>query len=527
MSEEMDKRQDLVRWWQLHCQTGVSLGDKPLSGVFVTFNVKTGTGLVFPQNDQSAGGGERSLTLVTDASGLAQCYFKIDDQTTNQVVEAFMVDAFGKRVHLPILFSASLTVDSQSPGLNARSNVVSLTIPAQSHTIVGPFSHGANQLSQSTVPPAIILGQTNGVSSTIDEKIVQMEALTDIMMLNSRFGTTQPSSNVVTQLANQTGFNQILSSTNGENVPIFFKPIQIDHLQFYILVINYNKKPTQLRWTESWMQIEREGIKIQQMAIGKNQDKRLEIVAIKDDGQVAYLTQIEPNGNWASWNLLPGIKATQVSIASNQDGRLEIFAIDENGLVFHSWQTSPNSDRLDVVNIQAAGAAGRNLVMSGCCQLAVGQNQDGRLEVFVIQQEDQQIWHRSQLQPNSDWNSWSTLPSMQVKLKAKKVTVASNQDGRLEVFVIGSPVKMQITEPVKAGFQIDAPIRIARSNPMMTFRAGVIGGSASVPTVGRIGIVSPPPGPAAAGDVAVARPPGDVAVARPPGPGSSWRCCSS
>jgi len=500
---------------------GVSLGDKPISGVSVIFRVTTGNGLLFAENDANTGaGGQRTLPKVTDANGLAQCYFKIDDQTQNQVVEAVMIDVFGRKVHLPILFNGSLLLNSPSTGLNARSGLVPLDIPAQSYKIIGPFIHGANELTNNTVPPAIILGQRNehdndDPAHPTDEKILQMQDLTDIILLNSRFGITQPTlpiPNEISPLVSQMGLDQILSS-NGENIPILFKPIMIDHRQFYILAINYNKKSIRIVWTP-WTQIERSA-KIQQMAIGKNKDGRLEVFAITDSSDVAHLAQVPPNLGWASaWSPFPGIKATQIAVANNQDGRLEVFIIDVNGLIHHNWQTAPSS---------SAWSGWARFSEFKVTQLTVGQNQDGRLQVFAIRSDDEQVWHTAQVRPNSAWHPWVSLPSVQIKLKAKKIAVANNQDGRLELFVIGAPVKTQVTTlPERAGFEFDFPIGVVKAKEVTTSPVGPIAGGGVVGPIAGGGVVARPPDAATTGGGGVVARPPDAAttggvVARPTG----------
>jgi len=64
---------------------------------------------------------------------------------------------------------------------------------------------------------------------------------------------------------------------------------------------------------------------------------------------------------------------------------------------------------------------------------AVGKNQDGRLEVFAIG-SDNALYHMWQGGGEKDgWSNWSSLGGWQ-----SDITVGKNRDGRLEVFAIGS-----------------------------------------------------------------------------------------
>jgi hypothetical protein len=65
---------------------------------------------------------------------------------------------------------------------------------------------------------------------------------------------------------------------------------------------------------------------------------------------------------------------------------------------------------------------------------SVASNEDGRLEVFAIR-TDQTLYHIWQNAPNGQWDIWHSLGGMQVD--GDPPSVASNEDGHLEVFVRG------------------------------------------------------------------------------------------
>jgi hypothetical protein len=65
----------------------------------------------------------------------------------------------------------------------------------------------------------------------------------------------------------------------------------------------------------------------------------------------------------------------------------------------------------------------------------VGQNTDGRLEVFVVGTEGN-IWHSWQETPNGGWSPWGRLGNADDK--GNELAAGRNADGRLEVFAIGT-----------------------------------------------------------------------------------------
>jgi C1A family cysteine protease len=66
-------------------------------------------------------------------------------------------------------------------------------------------------------------------------------------------------------------------------------------------------------------------------------------------------------------------------------------------------------------------------------QITVGSNADGRLEVFV-RGTDNALWHKWQVAPNSGWSGWASEGGV----LTSGVATGRNKDGRLEVFVRGT-----------------------------------------------------------------------------------------
>jgi len=168
------------------------------------------------------------------------------------------------------------------------------------------------------------------------------------------------------------------------------------------------------RW--SWL-----GGQIDLLTVASNQDGRLEVFArgIADQA-LWHIWQVAPNGFWSGWSSLGG-RIDLLSVASNQDRRLEVFARGTDKGLWHIWQTAPNNGWSSWFSL------GGQIDL-----LSVASNQDGRLEVFA-RGTDLALWHIWQTAPNNDWSSWDSLGG-QIDL----LSVNSNQDGRLEVFARGT-----------------------------------------------------------------------------------------
>src|SRR5437660_11854760 len=68
---------------------------------------------------------------------------------------------------------------------------------------------------------------------------------------------------------------------------------------------------------------------------------------------------------------------------------------------------------------------------------SVGQNADGRLEVFTIG-SDGTLWHIWQTTPDNPWSNWASLDKPTNTSVPTMPGVGKNADGRLEVLDIGS-----------------------------------------------------------------------------------------
>jgi hypothetical protein len=173
-------------------------------------------------------------------------------------------------------------------------------------------------------------------------------------------------------------------------------------------------------------------------------DGRMEMFFVAIDlinnGSMWHQWQTAPNNGWSGWeNTFDFPSGTQgfrtpPTVGTNADGRLEFFATTTDGTLWHRWQTAPSNGWSDYDSLAAPPTGGNALSVTP----AVASNLDGRLELFIVG-ADSALWHRWQTAPNNGWSDWSSLDAPSgVELVHLPPTLAPNADGRLELFIIGS-----------------------------------------------------------------------------------------
>ena len=190
---------------------------------------------------------------------------------------------------------------------------------------------------------------------------------------------------------------------------------------------------------------------LKSLAVGWNRDGRLEVVAIataataEEDFPLATwrLQQRtvddqgwQASGSWQSFGEPAGaavFASTQIAVASNADGRLEGAMIGgDDGDVWHAWQRRPGEEW---TGWSSLGHPRLRMLPPSSPTLA--RNEDGRLELFLI--GDGAVWHRWQQEPaHGPWHDWHSLEGPPGRTGSTTVapTVGRNQDGRLELFSV-------------------------------------------------------------------------------------------
>jgi PASTA domain len=173
--------------------------------------------------------------------------------------------------------------------------------------------------------------------------------------------------------------------------------------------------------------------------VAANGDGRL-VLAVATDPQageqlVQSASQIVWSNGWSGWAALPAVPLVPPGsgffapgVAANADGRLELFVA--NGALWRSPQTAWSAGWSDW---EAHGAPSGAFIIG---PVTAGRSGDGRIEVFVIDQ-DGRLWNVRQSSANGSYTGWNAFGSPGVALEDRP-GLARSADGRLELFVRGT-----------------------------------------------------------------------------------------
>jgi hypothetical protein len=194
-------------------------------------------------------------------------------------------------------------------------------------------------------------------------------------------------------------------------------------------------------WTTTWESLgEPPGGGVSRLAVEANIDGRFEVVVVGADKAVWHTWQTAA-GDWRrGWHSLgkPGERSLfQASPAlirnHNHDGRLELFMQGHDAVLRHRWQRYAGGGPW--VPWQSLGHPGEEVAIDA--RPALARNQDGRLELFALG-TDGSVWHLWQREPGGGpWKPWHSLgkPDGQVEFVVGRPTVALRKDGCLELFM--------------------------------------------------------------------------------------------
>jgi hypothetical protein len=146
------------------------------------------------------------------------------------------------------------------------------------------------------------------------------------------------------------------------------------------------------------------------------------------------------NKQWHSWSRL-GKPAGwshlhHIAVGRNLGGRLEVFAVSTDGSLCQIWQTAANNGWSHWESRGNPTVGGIELPSPAVGKsLAVGRQQDGRLEVAVI--ASRELWRIGQTAPDNGWGEWQRQSQPHGSGGLVALDVAQNLDGRLQVFALG------------------------------------------------------------------------------------------
>jgi hypothetical protein len=172
-------------------------------------------------------------------------------------------------------------------------------------------------------------------------------------------------------------------------------------------------------------------------AVAPSSDGRLELFVLGDDAALWHLWQTVPGDDWSGWasrGAPPGVFLNSApAVAAGADGLLEVFIVSQGGTVWHTWQTAPNNGWSGWLS---RGTPSGVLFGSDSAP-AIARAADGRLELFIVA-NDLALWHMGQTAPGGSWSGWNSHHAPPgLKFQRMRPAVAPGADGRLEIFVVG------------------------------------------------------------------------------------------
>lgn len=169
------------------------------------------------------------------------------------------------------------------------------------------------------------------------------------------------------------------------------------------------------------------------LVVGFNPDPRHELVNVCGIGPTGiphHNYRRTPNDRWSGWTSMAGAVSVDSGLAFGRsfDGGLVLFGIGPTGVPHYNYQ---QSSRAGVPSWRGWTSMGGALAVGS--GLAVGQNADGRLELFGIGPTGVPH-HNVETTPGGPWSGWTAMGS-QLSITSG-LAVGRNADGRLELFGI-------------------------------------------------------------------------------------------
>jgi hypothetical protein len=156
------------------------------------------------------------------------------------------------------------------------------------------------------------------------------------------------------------------------------------------------------------------------------------------DGSVWRRSQTDHNQIWSDWSYLgiPGGNglARSLALGQNRDGRLEVFAVRQDGSAWHRWQRTAGSEG-EWSEWRSLGLPHGRVLGS-----LVVINSFGRLEAFALATAtggEPAMWHRWQTVADGSWSEWFSLGAPGSGRPGEPV-LGANVDGRLVLFTVAS-----------------------------------------------------------------------------------------
>jgi hypothetical protein len=250
-----------------------------------------------------------------------------------------------------------------------------------------------------------------------------------------------------------------------------------------------NNPQTQSAWTKLPGNFSAQGTP----AVLRNEDNTLEVFVTGTDGRVYHNKQQTPGKDWSGWSPMGDEHVANLVSATNPDGSAVLFGIGANGNLWTNSEAAPEigwsgwkdiggsgiqpgfvvghnpTGLLELIGVDTNGAIWHfrqteNYTWTHWSrrqeevepQLAMGQNLDGRLELFAIS-KNHLLLHSIQLIAGGEWSKWMDLGNTEI---TSPFAVAQDKDGRLIFFGFGSNALQTLSQRTPGssyGASIDLP----------------------------------------------------------------------
>ena len=186
------------------------------------------------------------------------------------------------------------------------------------------------------------------------------------------------------------------------------------------------------------------------ITVESNEDRRQELFIMGRDDALWHIWQVAPNAGWSDWESLGKPRdlfdrseppkdrdLSEPVVRKNADGHLEVFAPGD-GAFCNRWQERWREGPNRVIwRHQGWNEKPKPRPEVGLTWLEAALNFKNQLEVLAFG-DDGALWHAWQVNEPPFWSKWESLGSPPAKIReADRLTIGTNQDRRLEVFVVG------------------------------------------------------------------------------------------
>ena len=175
-------------------------------------------------------------------------------------------------------------------------------------------------------------------------------------------------------------------------------------------------------------------VKVYSLAVGRLSDGRLQLFIVDSSDQIWTMWQQTSNSS-DGWSPISPFQKTQtgsrfITAGRLSDGRLQLFVVDNVSQIWTTWQQTSEA------NAKWTSLSQFEAPSTGARILALGPLSDGRLQLFIIELDNSQIWTtwKQTTEPDAHWTPLSPFPTPQ-QLYPQWLATGPLSDGRLQLFI--------------------------------------------------------------------------------------------